>query len=50
MATHVLAFDELEFPIVPAECKVRISAGKRITITLVKAQEDVYWHTLFKRK
>mmetsp|Transcript_121766 Transcript_121766/g.271912 ORF Transcript_121766/g.271912 Transcript_121766/m.271912 type:complete len:251 (-) Transcript_121766:115-867(-) len=49
MATHVLSFDELEHPIVPAECKARITEGKRITITLKKAQEDVYWHTLFKR-
>merc|ERR1719359_1442333 len=50
MATHVLSFDELEHPIVPAECKVRITAGKRIAITLQKAQEDLYCHTLFKRK
>jgi len=50
MATHELKFDELEYPIIPAECKVRIVPGKRIVITLMKAQEDLYWHTLFKRK
>merc|ERR1712039_33158 len=33
-ATHVLAIDALEHAIVPAECKARVSTGKRITITL----------------
>jgi len=48
-ATHVLAIEELEHPIAPQDCKVKISPGKRITVTLKKAKEDTIWYTLIKK-
>lgn len=49
-ATHVLAIDDLEHKIVPAECKVKVSAGKRLSVALKKAEEDSLWNTLVCRK
>mmetsp|Transcript_72479 Transcript_72479/g.212415 ORF Transcript_72479/g.212415 Transcript_72479/m.212415 type:complete len:258 (-) Transcript_72479:111-884(-) len=49
-ATHVLEIEELEHGIVPAECKVKVTAGKKISITLRKAKDDQLWHTLLPRK
>lgn len=48
--THVFAIAELEHPIVPEGCKVKVSPGKRISITLAKAKEDTIWHTLLYRR
>jgi len=36
----------LEHKIVPAECKVKVVANKRIVVTLLKAKEDSLWNTL----
>uniref|UniRef100_A0A7S1MBQ9 CS domain-containing protein n=1 Tax=Alexandrium catenella TaxID=2925 RepID=A0A7S1MBQ9_ALECA len=49
-ATHVLEVEELEHGIVPDECKVKVSAGKKISVTLRKAKDDQFWHTLLLRK
>lgn len=48
--THVLEIEELEHGIVPDECKVKVSAGKKISITLKKAKDDQFWHSLVLRK
>uniref|UniRef100_A0A6T1NVB8 CS domain-containing protein n=1 Tax=Alexandrium monilatum TaxID=311494 RepID=A0A6T1NVB8_9DINO len=47
---HVLEIEELEHGIVPEECKVKVVAGKKISITLRKAKDDQLWHTLVMRK
>lgn len=49
-ATYVLSIEELEHKIVPAESKVKVVPGKRITVTLTKANEDTLWNTLIRRK
>lgn len=49
-AKYVLAMDDLEQPIIAAESRVRVSAGKRITISLRKEDKKVVWHTLLPRK
>jgi hypothetical protein len=48
--TYVLAVTELEHPIIPDECTMKVKLGKRITITLAKATEDTIWHTLLYRR
>jgi len=49
-ATSTLAIKELEHTIIPEECKVKVSVGKRITISLRKEKEDSLWNTLIRRK
>jgi hypothetical protein len=48
--TYVFKIAELEYPIIPEECKVKVSRGKKISITLAKASEDTIWHTLLYRR
>eukprot|EP00747_Dinoflagellata_sp_TGD_P187090 gnl/TRDRNA2_/TRDRNA2_44572_c0_seq1.p1 gnl/TRDRNA2_/TRDRNA2_44572_c0~~gnl/TRDRNA2_/TRDRNA2_44572_c0_seq1.p1 ORF type:complete len:278 (-),score=48.51 gnl/TRDRNA2_/TRDRNA2_44572_c0_seq1:90-923(-) len=49
-ARHLLAVEQLTRSIIPTESKVRVSAGKRITITLAKEKKDVTWHSLVRKK
>lgn len=49
-AAYELVIDELEHRIVPDECKAKLAAGKRISVTLKKAKEDSLWNTLIRRK
>lgn len=46
----VLEVNELAFPIDPDACSAKLVFGKKITITLAKAEEDTIWHTLVFRR
>jgi len=45
---HILVVTRLEGNIVPSECKYRVSAGKRITLSLKKKSEKPTWTRLSK--
>jgi len=48
--TYVLNVRDLYKEILPDKCKIRVSTGKRITITLKKLDDRHNWYTLCKKR